>query len=154
LLTDKIIPNKIYQYSGSLHKVKKIHKSKKQIVVQSMADNSELIIPLDGAEILLSRLYTIGEVAKIVERRSDTIRKYEKRGLIPKPSISGDDYPSYKGWRFYKTDEVYEISSFFSDRTPGRPVKKEKDVKKQVSGKIKELNQKVKLTNRSFVNAK
>jgi hypothetical protein len=154
MLTDKIITNKIYMYSGSLHKVKKVHKSKKQVVIQNMSDNSETVLPLDGAEILLSRLYTIGEVAKIVQRRSDTIRKYEKRGLIPKPSPVGEEYPSYKAWRFYKTSEVHEILDFFSERTPGRPVKKEKDVKKQVNSKIKELNQKVKLTNRSFVNAK
>jgi len=154
LLTDKIITNKVYLYSGFLHKVKKVQKSKRQVVIQNMSDSSEAVLPLDGAEILLSRLYTIGEVAKIAQRRSDTIRKYEKRGLIPKPSPVGEEYPSYKGWRFYKADEVYEILDFFSERTPGRPVKKEEDVKKQVTGKIKELNQKVKLTNRSFINAK
>jgi len=119
-----------------------------------MVDNEEIVIPLKGSEILLSRVYTIGEVAKIVDRRSDTIRKYEKRGLIPKPVSIDEDYPSYKGWRFYTSGDVYDIVSFFSDRTPGRPVKKEEVSRSDVRGKIKHLNQQVKLTNRSFINAK
>jgi hypothetical protein len=149
LLTDKIIANKIYLYADVLHKVKKIHKSKNKVVLQSMRDSEEISIPLGGADILLSRVYTIGEVAKIVERRSDTIRKYERNGLIPKPVLIGDEYPSYKNWRFYTSPDVYEIVEFFSNRSPGRPTKKD-----SVSGRIQNLNQKVKLTNRSFVNAK
>lgn len=154
MLTDKIIINKIYVYSGVLHKVKKIHKNSNKVFLQNMVDNEEIVIPLKGSEILLSRVYTIGEVAKIVDRRSDTIRKYEKRGLIPKPVSIDEDYPSYKGWRFYTSGDVYDIVSFFSDRTPGRPVKKEEVSRSDVRGKIKHLNQQVKLTNRSFINAK
>jgi len=151
LLTDKIIQNKIYLYANVLHKVKKIHKSKNKVLLQNMMDCSEVTIPLAGAEILLSRVYTIGEVAKIVERRSDTIRKYERSGLIPKPVSVDEDYPSYKNWRFYTSPDVYEIVEFFSNRTPGRPVKK---TSSSVSGRIQNLNQKVKLTNRSAVNAR
>jgi hypothetical protein len=153
MLSDKIITNKIYLYGGVLHKVKKIQKTKNKIFLQSMMDMSDVILPLSGSEILLSRVYTIGEVAKIVERRPDTIRKYERSGLIPKPSVAGVSYPSYKNWRFYKFDDVHEILSFFSKRTPGRPMK-QASPEVVVENNIKFLNQKVKLVNRSVLNAR
>lgn len=153
MLTDKVITNKVYLYAGILHKVKKIQKTKNKITLQSMKDMSEVTLPLAGSEILLSRVYTIGEVAKIVERRSDTIRKYERQGLIPKPTDVGDDYPSYKNWRFYRSDDVNEILSFFSNRTPGRPVK-EKPAEVVINNKIQFLNQQVKLSNRGILNAR
>ena len=78
-----------------------------------MKDSSEVVVPLAGSDLLLSRVYTIGEVAKIVERRPDTIRKYERSGLIPKPVAVGEEYPSYKNWRFYSHPDVYEIVDFF-----------------------------------------
>ena len=74
MITDKIIKNKIYLYSGVLHKVKSIQKGRKVCMIQSLQDGSEVGIPLDGAQVLLSRVYTIGEVAKLVDRRADTIR--------------------------------------------------------------------------------
>jgi hypothetical protein len=150
MITDKIIKNKIYLYSGTLYKVKTIQKGRKRVVIQSLLDDEEVVIPLDGAPVLLSRVYTIGEVAKIVERRADTIRKYERSGLIPKPISIDETYNSYKNWRFYTGSDVYEMVEFFSNRNPGRP----KNSSLKVDANIKHLDQKVKLTNRSIVNAK
>jgi len=153
LISDKVITNKIYVYAGVLHKVKKIQKKNGKVVLQSMLDSSEVVIPTAGADLLLSRVYTIGEVAKIVERRPDTIRKYERSGLLPKPVEFNDEYPSYKNWRFYSHPDVYEIVDFFSNRTPGRPVKKA-EASESVNAKIQNLNQKVKMTSRSIQNAR
>lgn len=145
LLANKIITNKFYLYADVLHKIKKIQKKNGKIFLTNMQNDSEVVIPMSGADILLSRMYTIGEVAKIVERRPDTIRKYERTGLIPKPVSFGDDYSSYKNWRFYKHGDVYEIVDFFSNRSPGRPAKSEVNV----NSRIQSLNQKVKMTARS-----
>lgn len=153
MLSDKIITNKVYMYAGVLHKVKKIQKTKGVVVLQNMIDSTELTIPMAGADVLLSRVYTIGEVAKIVERRPDTIRKYERSGLIPKPTSFGDEYSSYKNWRFYMYSDVHEILNFFSERTPGRPTK-EGSASDKVNSRINSLNQKVKMTARSFNNAR
>jgi hypothetical protein len=153
MLSDKIITNKVYLYAGILHKVKKVQKTKGLIVIQNMIDSNELTIPMAGADVLLSRVYTIGEVAKIVERRPDTIRKYERNGLIPKPTSYGDEYASYKNWRFYTYPDVHEILQFFSDRTPGRPTK-DGSASDKVNSRINLLNQKVKMTARSFNNAR
>lgn len=146
MLTDKVIVKKIYLYSGVLHKVKRVNKTRKLVTLQDLQTNDLIGIPLGGAEILLSRVYSIGEVARIVERKTDTIRKYERGGLIPKPFCVGDDYPAFKGWRFYTTDDVYEMVEFFANRTPGRPTKPIPIV----DVKINNLNEKIKFINRSF----
>jgi hypothetical protein len=143
MITDKIIKNKIYMYAGKLHKVKRIHKTKNKALIQNMMTSEEVYVPIEQSEIILQRIYTIGEVSKIVERRPDTIRKYEKKGLIPKPLKIEDDYPSYRNWRFYTSADVYEMVEFFSDRSPGRPVKEKKI---NVQNKIKNLDQRVRLS--------
>lgn len=143
MITEKLIVNKIYLYKNILHKVRRIQKSKKRALIQNLMTGEEVFVAIDQHELLLSRVYTIGEVAKIVERRPDTIRKYERKGLIPKPLKIEEDYPSYRNWRFYTGPDVYEMVEFFSDRSPGRPTR-EKSV--EVKDRIKTLNQKVKLT--------
>jgi len=122
MITNKTIENKFYLYKKQLVKVKKIHKSSNSVVVKFVLNDSEEVVPLSGSELLLSRLYTIGELSKIINKRSDTIRKYEKNGLLPKPSFVIEDLEScYKNWRFYSESEVYDVVAFFSGRTPGRP---------------------------------
>lgn len=147
MLTSKIIQNKIYFYSGTLHKVKKVLKVRNRILLIDLISGEEKTVPYEGAEILLSRVWTIGEVSKIVERRPDTLRKYEKKGLIPTPQKLDEQYGSYKNWRIYPEKEVYEIVEFFSSRNPGRPAKK---TKSKINSSIVSLNEKVKLKNRSF----
>ena len=103
-------------------KVKKIHKSSNSVIVKFVSSDLEEVVPSVGAELLLSRLYTIGELSKITGKRSDTIRKYEKNGLMPKPSfIISNEENCYKNWRFYNESEVYDVVAFFSGRSPGRP---------------------------------
>jgi hypothetical protein len=138
MLTNKPIVNKFYLYKTKLFKIKKIQKTANAIIIVSVVDNDEVVIPMTGADILLTRLYTIGELAKILDKRSDTIRKYEKNGLVPKPFIIDGLENSYKNWRFYREGDVYDMISFFSSRTPGRPV-----IKKDVNSSIKTLKQKV-----------
>lgn len=147
MITDKIIKNKMYMYAGTLHKAKRIQKLKNRALFQNLLTMEELYIPIEQSEILLQRIYTVGEVSKIVERRPDTIRKYERNGLIPKPLSLEDEYPSYKNWRFYSGRDVYEMVEFFSGRSPGRPVEK---TKISVSNSIKNLDQKVKMKTHNF----
>jgi hypothetical protein len=147
MITDKIIKNKIYIYAGVLHKVKKIQKLKNRALIQNLSTMEELHVPLEQSEILMQRIYTIGEVSKIVERRPDTIRKYERNGLVPKPLELDVDYPSYRNWRFYTTSDVYEMVEFFMDRSPGRPVKKNENT---LVKNIKTLDEKVKMTSANF----
>ena len=70
---------------------------------------------------MLTRLYTIGELAKIIGKRSDTLRKYEKQGLLPKSNATSNFNNYYDNWRFYRESDVYDVIAFFSGRSPGRP---------------------------------
>lgn len=144
LINDKLIKNKIYMYAGYLHKVKRIQKNKNKALIQNLLTMEEVTVPIEQSDLILRRIYTIGEVSKIVERRPDTIRKYERQGLIPKPLEIKEDYPSYRNWRFYTSSDVYEMVEFFSSRSPGRPIKPDPD---GIDSKIKMLDQKVKLVN-------
>lgn len=149
MLTEKVIVNKIYLYSGVLHKVQKVQKNKNRALIKNLLTSEEVFIPIEQSNLLVQRIYTIGEVSKIVERRPDTIRKYEKKGLIPKSLELNDEYPSYKNWRFYNAESVYEMVEFFSNRIPGRnPNPKKTD--SLVNDKIKNLSQKVKLAKFTF----
>jgi len=80
--------------------------------------------------------------AKIVEKRSDTIRKYEKKGLIPSGKKFTESCKSYKNWRYYDREDVYNMVLFFNDRTPGRPVNK-RNISAQV--KVIKISEKIKL---------
>jgi len=122
MITNKIIENKFYLYKKQLVKVKKIHKSSNSVIVKFVDSDIEEVLPLSGCDLLLIRLYTIGELSKIINKRSDTIRKYEKNGLLPKPSfLIEDEKNCYKNWRFYSESEVFDVVAFFSGRSPGRP---------------------------------
>lgn len=142
MLTDKLIINKFYLYSGYIVKLKKINKSSNKIYIEKLIDSNRIVLPYQQSDILLKRIYTVGEVAKIVQRRSDTIRKYEKRGLIPSAQKFGEEYAGYSSWRYYNEDDVYQMVEFFGSRNPGRPVS---GVDNNIDNKIKTLNNKVKL---------
>lgn len=143
MITSKLIQNKFYIYSGKVVKIKKINKSSNKIFVQSISDDSTITLPFQQGDILLKRIYTVGEVAKIVQRRPDTIRKYEKRNLIPSAQKFGEEYRGYASWRYYNEEDVYRMVEFFSSRNPGRPIS---DGEINIDKKIKKLNNKVKLT--------
>lgn len=142
-LQTKIILNKFYKYSDTIVKVKKITKNLNKIYVIDLTTKEEIIMPYEGAELIMHRIYTIGEVAKIVEKRPDTIRKYEKRQLIPSGKKFSQTCESYKSWRYYERQDVYDMVTFFSGRTPGRPV-----TTGQAQARIIRISQKIKLGKR------
>jgi len=142
LFQNRVITNKFYQYANHFVKVKKISKTSNKILLLNLHDDSSIEIPIKSSDLLLKRIYTVGEVAKIVDRQPNTLRKYEKKNLIPSPKKFGDDYKGYRNWRYYEEADVYGIVEFFGSRVQGRPVNKSQGF---VITKIKSLNQKVKL---------
>jgi hypothetical protein len=144
-LQTKIVINKFYKYSNTIVKVKKITKNLNKILVTDLTSKQEMAMPFEGAELIMHRIYTIGEVAKIVEKRSDTIRKYEKKGLIPSGKKFSESCESYKNWRYYDREDVYNMVSFFNNRTPGRPVS---DKNINVQAKVIRISEKIKIGKR------
>ena len=142
MITRKPVLNKFYRYANTIVKLKKISKNSNKILAERLDNGESILIPYEQCEILLTRLYTVGEVAKIVEKRSDTLRKYEKKNLIPSPNKFGDKYKSYENWRYYEESDIYEMIEFFNTRIPGRPAQS-KSI--DINSKIKSIEQKVKL---------
>ena len=140
MFQNKILPNKFYKYSDTFVKIKKITKYNNTIVCVNIKNNEEIDIPLVGSDILLKRIYTVGEVAKIVDREPNTLRKYEKKNLIVLSKKFDEDCGNYKNWRYYDEADIYGMVEFFNTRKSGRPA-----TSKTVVNKIKEINQKVKL---------
>ena len=131
MITNKIISKKFYKFGDDIVKVVKILKSQNKLVMINLSNMEESNMPLEQADLILHRIYTIGEVSKIVNKRPDTIRKYEKNNLIPQSKKFGDNCLSYKNWRYYDSQDVYDMVSFFSGRTPGRPINN-KSVKQRI----------------------
>lgn len=143
MLKQNLISNKFYIYGGAIVKLKKINKNGNKLFIEKLNDNTQVVLPYMQSDILLKRVYTVGEISKIVEKRSDTIRKYEKKGLIPTAKKFGNDYAGYSDWRYYTEEEVYQMVEFFNERVPGRPNTKTSNM---VDNRIKNLSQKIKLT--------
>ena len=144
-LQTKIVINKFYKYSNTIVKVKKITRNLNKILVTDLTSKQEMTMPFEGAELIMHRIYTIGEVAKIVEKRSDTIRKYEILGLIPSGKKFSESCESYKNWRYYDREDVYNMVSFFNGRTPGRPVA---DRNISVQAKVIRISEKINIGKR------
>lgn len=97
------------------------------------------------------RYYTIGELAKILEINSETIRYYEKINLIPKPNKFENGYKKYSEIYIYRLKLIKkakllgftlkEISNFFSDVLYKED--EELDLTDAVSNKIEEIDEKI-----------
>ena len=58
------------------------------------------------------RFYTIGELSKILQINSETIRYYEKINLIPKPTRFGNGYKKYSEIYIYRLKLIKKAKSF------------------------------------------
>ncbi|MGN0144664.1 MAG: MerR family transcriptional regulator [Clostridium sp.] len=97
------------------------------------------------------RYYTIGELSKIVELGSETIRYYEKIGLIPKPNKFENGYKKYSQIYIYRLKLIKkaklfgftlrEISNFFSNILNMED--EELDLKYVINNKVEEIEEKI-----------
>lgn len=76
-------------------------------------------IEFDTAHMCLKPLFTIKETAKMFNKATDTLRKYERMGILPK-------CPQYnlgaKRVRLYSIDDIMKVAECLAQRKPvGRP---------------------------------
>lgn len=79
MLKHSLISNKFYVYANTIVKLKKINKTSNKLFIQKLSNGEQVVLPYMQSDLLLKRVYTVGEISKIVQKRSDTIRKYEKK---------------------------------------------------------------------------
>jgi len=148
-LNFKVSPNKVYAYGPDLVKVLSTHKKFNKVKIKQLVSGDILEIPLDSAYLFLKRVYTIGEVAKIVQRKPDTIRRYERLGHLSLPKRVGGN-SGLRKWRFYTQVDAADMLLFFSERKPpGRPLKKN-TTSRELRSKIRDLSLKSKRALENF----
>lgn len=80
------------------------------------------VMEYDTASYYLSPVFRIGEVSRIIDKKADTIRKYEKSGLIPKARMIALNPDASASIRVYTLRDVYDLLEIFSMRNKaGRP---------------------------------
>lgn len=119
----KIKLNKLYKMaSGQVVRVIKIDWTKNLIVVHNYSSGSNEALEYEYAPRLLKPVLKIGEVSRILGKKSATIRKYENIGLIPQAMKISLNRQGKLTTRVYTADEVNELAEFFDRRRPaGRP---------------------------------
>ena len=139
----KVMPNKIYSYGPDIVSIISVHKKFNKVKIKKFSSEEVIELPLDNIHLFLKRLYTIGEVAKIVQRKPDTIRRYERLGHLAPPKRISDE-TGRKNRRYYTDKDAADMVVFFSERKPpGRPRKK-KVSNRELRSKIRYLGSKSK----------
>lgn len=137
----KAVKGGLYSYGPDIVRMSSVHKRFNKVRITNIIDESVTELPLDNSKLFLKRLYTIGEMAKIVRRATDTIRRYERLGLLPEPRRIPSGAKIEK-WRYYTEEDAGDMVHFFSERNlPGRPINK-KITKRGLRSKIKDLSTK------------
>jgi len=114
----RIIVGKHYLYRGRFAKILSKNENKNTIVLYLYDINKKEQIEFDTSKFFLIPLFKIGDVAKMVGRKQNTIRKYEKIGLISEPKrYMMESVPV----RFYTEEDIEELAIFFATRpSPGQ----------------------------------
>jgi len=78
--------------------------------------------PFDIAGKVFKPVFRIGEVARMLDRKADTLRKYERAGMIPKIKQYYVGSTDRNKMRVYTKDDIYDLVEFFNRRpAPGKP---------------------------------
>jgi hypothetical protein len=114
----KITKNRYYlNTNGALVRVIHINKKDNRVALYRYDLFKQEDIEFDTAPFYLTPIYKIGAVAKMLNRSTETIRKYERQGLIPKAS----QYPLNKegtaSVRVYSVKDVGDLVEFFATRS-------------------------------------
>jgi hypothetical protein len=119
----RLISNKYYLLpSNSLIKILSINYYFNHIIVYNFtsSENENIEIPL--AERILVPVFKVNEVALALGRKTETIRRYERDGILPK---ARQVRTGQRGWvRVYTREEVEALADFFEERSVGRPSKR------------------------------
>jgi len=103
--------------SGGLVRILRINEDKGKVIVYDYNIRSNEVFELETAPNFFTPIFRIGEVAKMLGKKPDTLRKYERDGLIRQ----ADRYNLGKGSkpvRLYTKNDIWNLVEFFM-RRPG-----------------------------------
>lgn len=121
----KIKVGRLYRIpNGNAVRVVRTDWSKNLVIFHNCHSHSNDAIEYTQAAETFVPLLKIGEVAKLIGRKSATLRKYENLGLLPSVEKISLSYEGKATTRVYSPQDIEEIVEFFDRRRPaGRPYK-------------------------------
>jgi hypothetical protein len=119
----KLIKNRLFfNDKNDLIRIISIVKRENIINIFDYSKFDKDIIEYDTASYYLRPVFRIGEVARILDKKPDTIRKYEQTGVIPKATKVFLNEDSSSAIRIYTLKDIYDLLEIFSMRNKsGRP---------------------------------
>lgn len=144
----KLKVNKLYLLpSGTLCKIHRIDWLHGKVFIYKYPEGNDTI-DVDIAPRILTPAFKIGDVASMLQRSPETLRRYERDGLIDEPRRF--DVGS-KNIRIYTLPEINNLIRFFETRRPvGRPSANNKsfgvnrtEVRRKLKTRFEEIKSKI-----------
>lgn len=119
----KIKVKRLYRLpSGNVVRVVRVDWRKNSVIVHNYHSHSNEYFEYSEISKIFEPLFSITEVAKILGKKSSTIRKYESIGLIPEARKISLNIEGKALTRVYTSKDIEDLSLFFQNRRPvGRP---------------------------------
>lgn len=136
--------DKYYWVGGDLVRVNLVSPAHDLIEFYNFSQGCKVRASYNGSKLVALPALRIGDVANMMGRKPDTIRKWERKGWIPEPSKFNVSLRGKKILRFYTPKDVEAIRDLISSVHRGRPRKD----KRVTSSLISEGNLKLLLRER------
>lgn len=137
----------LWEATQTLVKILRVDESQGRVVFHRYDSFTNDSISLEHAEMLFKPLFTIAEVARMLDKKQDTLRRYERKGLVPRVKQYATSREGNRKTRFYEWEDVRDLVQFFRGRRPvGRPSESnyrssvdEKTIKQFVEARYKQI---------------
>lgn len=142
----RLLRGKYFLLQGkTLAKILSVNERENRVVLYRYDKFEREHIEYDTAQFYLIPMFKIGELAKMIHRSTDTIRKYERQGLIDRPTKYVLSLDGATAHRFYTVEQVEKIAMFFAlQPPPGRKKRtnskvNKKELMKKINSRFKEI---------------
>lgn len=110
-----------YRHKDEIFKVKQVSQGTDEVLLESLKDKKEYTTRYATFSFSYTEVFKIGMVASILGRATKSIRRYERRGQIKKPTLY--HLGPKRVLRFYTPEDILEIHELISGIHAGRPRK-------------------------------
>lgn len=116
----RIVKDKLYLMpSGNLARVMGVDESSNRVVIYNYHSRQNEIVEYSLAPHIFDPVFKISEVARMLGKKPDTLRRYERLGKItPAAQVK---LGKRNSMRIYTQDDIEDLAEFFSEQVVGRP---------------------------------